>query len=112
MGRKLEAVSPFAEGEAGFPSNTMSLGPWPISVPIGTWIHPIIWPQQIWAENWGVCDPLGERELGPHLYLEISTYTMWPGPRPAFLPVKFRLDACNGLVTVHQRRRQDRQTTV
>jgi len=26
---------------------------------------PAIWPQQIWAENWGLC-PFG-RELGPHL---------------------------------------------
>jgi len=30
-------------------------------------IHAAIWPQQIWAENWGGCAPLGEGELGPHL---------------------------------------------
>jgi len=29
-------------------------------------IHPAVWPQQTWAENWG-CAPLGEGELGPHL---------------------------------------------
>jgi len=29
-------------------------------------IHAAIWPQQIWAENWGLC-PFGAGELGPSL---------------------------------------------
>jgi len=44
----------------------MSLGPRPSSLPNGTLIYLAIWPQQIWAENWGLC-PFGEGELGPHL---------------------------------------------
>jgi len=27
-------------------------GPRPTSVPSGIWIHPAIWPQETWAENW------------------------------------------------------------
>ena len=44
-------------------------------------IHPAIWPQQIWAENWrGSSAPFGEGELGPHL-------TMWSGaPRSTCMP--------------------------
>ena len=33
------------------PSNTMSSGPWPTFVPSVIWIHPAVWPQQIWAEK-------------------------------------------------------------
>jgi len=29
-------------------------------------IHAAIWPQQIWAENWGLC-PFWGGDLGPHL---------------------------------------------
>ena len=47
------------------PSNTMWLGPRSISVERGILIHPAVWPQQTWAENWGLC-PFSE-ELGPHL---------------------------------------------
>jgi len=36
------------------------------SMPSGILIHAAIWPQQTWAENWGLC-PLSEGELGPHL---------------------------------------------
>ena len=43
MGRKLKAV-PLWEG-AGSPSNTMSAGPRPTSVPSGILIHPTVWPQ-------------------------------------------------------------------
>ena len=34
-------------------SNTMSLGSMPTFLPSGILIHQAIWPQQIWAENWG-----------------------------------------------------------
>ena len=58
--------APFA-GERGAGSH---LTLWPrlrsTSVPSDILIHPAIWPQQIWTENWG-CAPLGEGELGPHL---------------------------------------------
>jgi len=28
-------------------------GPRPTFAPSGTLIHPVVWPQQTWAENWG-----------------------------------------------------------
>jgi len=31
----------------------------------GILIHPAIWPQQMWAENWGSPPPFGGGELGP-----------------------------------------------
>jgi len=67
MGRKLGAPFPFGEGGAGSPSNTMLLGLRPTSLPNGILIHPAIWPQQIWAENWGLRPLLGEGMLGPGL---------------------------------------------
>jgi len=36
---------------AGSPSNTMWPGPWPSSVPCDILIHPVVWPEQTWAEN-------------------------------------------------------------
>jgi len=40
----------------------------PTSLPSSILIHPAIWPQQIWTENWGdgLC-PFGEGELGPYV---------------------------------------------
>jgi len=74
-------------------------------MPSGILIHAAIWPQQIWAENWGEgCAPLGEGEVGPHL-------TVWPGPTAeAYLHAKFRLDPSNRLATIHQRHWQTGQT--
>jgi len=63
-GRKLGGSAPFARG-AGSPSNTVSLGLRPTSLPSGILIHPAIWPQQIWSENWGGCVPLGEGSRVP-----------------------------------------------
>jgi len=51
MGRKLGAV-PFLGGQLG-PHLTTSLGLRPSSIPSGILIHPAIWPQRTWAENWG-----------------------------------------------------------
>jgi len=65
MGPKL-GLCPFCG--AGSQSNTnytMSPGPRLTSVPSGILIHPGVWPQRTWAQNWG-CAPLGG-ELGPHL---------------------------------------------
>jgi len=42
----------------GPPSNTMSPGPTPTSVLNGIFIHPAVWPQQIWAKIGG-CAPFG-----------------------------------------------------
>jgi len=62
--RKLGAV-PLSVGGAGSPSNTLWPRPKPTSLPSGILIHPVAWPQQTWAKNWGC--PFGERELGLHL---------------------------------------------
>ena len=61
------------------PSNAMSLGPRPTSLPSGTLIHPLVWPQQA-GRKLGEAVPLW-RELGPH-----AANTLWPGPRPTFTP--------------------------
>ena len=42
-------------------------GPRPTFVPFGILIHPAVWPQQTWAENWGLC-PFFGGGLGPHLH--------------------------------------------
>jgi len=55
----------FWGGGAVSPSNIMSPGPTPASVPSGILIHPTVWPQQTWAEHWGGAPFRGE--LGPHL---------------------------------------------
>jgi len=58
MGRKLGAMPLLVRG-AGSQSSTVWPGPRPTSVPSGILIHPAIWPQQVWAENWklGGCAP-------------------------------------------------------
>ena len=66
MGRKLGVLSLFGGRGPESPSNTMSLGQKPTSLPSGILIHPGIWPQQIRAENWGLC-PFGGGEVGSHL---------------------------------------------
>ena len=53
-------------GGNGVPSNTKSPGPRPSSIPCNMLIHAAIWPQQIWAENWGLC-PFGRGGAGSHL---------------------------------------------
>jgi len=58
MGQKLGAVPLFWVG--GSPSNTKSPGPRPPSIPSGILVHPAVWPQQTWVENWGGLYPLGE----------------------------------------------------
>jgi len=78
-GRKLGAPLLFWGGGTGSPSNTMSLGLRPTSLPSGILIHPAIWPKQIWGENWGLC-PFGGGGAGS------PSSTMWPGPRPTCMP--------------------------
>jgi len=69
---------------------------WPINVRSGIFIHPAIWPQQTWAENWGLC-PLGG-----------SWVPIWHNVARAesYLDAKFHLDPSNRLATIHQRHRQ------
>ena len=54
-------------GGAGSASNTMLPGPRPTSIPSGILIHPAVWPQQTWAENWGCYATFWGGALGPHL---------------------------------------------
>ena len=56
-----------SERGAGSPSNAMSLGLRPTSLPSGILIHPSIWPQQICVAG-------------------SQSNTMWPGPRPTGMP--------------------------
>jgi len=39
----------------GSPSNTKSPGPRSTSIPSGILVHPAVWPQRTWAENWRLC---------------------------------------------------------
>jgi len=87
---------------AGFPSNTMSPGPWPTSILSGN-LNP--------SSRLAIMDvgrKLGGRlcrfwrELGPHLHNVAGAY----------LHATFHLDPSSRLATIHQRHRQDRQTTV
>jgi len=65
----------FRGGRAGSPSNAIWLWPRPTSVPSGILIYPADWPQQTWAENWGLypfwgMDPhLTQCRLGAEAYL-------------------------------------------
>jgi len=62
-------------------SNTMSPGPRPTSLPSGVLVHPAVWPQQTWVENWeeGLCPFGGEGAGSP-------SNTIWPGLRPTSIP--------------------------
>jgi len=73
------------------------------SLPRGILIHPAIWPQQIWAKNWGLC-PFEERELGPHL-TQCARAKAYP-------QAKCHLDPSNRLATIHLRCRQERTETM
>jgi len=92
---------PFWGGEAGSPSNTMSPGPMPTSIPSGILIHPAVWRQRTWAKNWGVAVPLLDGELGPHL--------TQCGHGRGLPCANFHLDPSSRLATIHQRYRQTGQ---
>ena len=51
----------------GSASKTVLPGTMPTIVPSGILIHPAVWPQQTWAENWGAMPPFWEGELVLHL---------------------------------------------
>jgi len=63
-------------GRVGSLSSTKSPGTRPTSIPSGILIHPAVWPQQTWAENWR-CIPLGAGS---------PSNTMWSGQRPICTP--------------------------
>ena len=100
-GRKLGGLCPF--GGAGSTFNTMWPGPRPTFVPSGILIHPAVWPQQTWAENWGGLCPFRRGSWSP-IYHNVAS-------AEAYLHVKFHFDAYNRLATIHQRYtdRTDRQ---
>jgi len=101
MGRKLDGCASFLGTGAGSPSNRMSFGPWPTSLPSGILILAVVWPQQIWAENWG------------------RTVSLWGGGTgspsnsvaraEAYLRAKFHIDPSNRLAAIYKCYRQDRQ---
>ena len=63
MGQKLGACPRLFWERNWAPSNTMSPGQRPTSVPSGILTHLAVWPQRTWAENGGGCAPLGELDL-------------------------------------------------
>ena len=71
----------FMEGSV-VPSNTKSPGPRPTTIPRVILMHAAIWPQQIWAENWGEAVPLWGGEVG----LQSPSNTIYPGPMPTRIP--------------------------
>ena len=120
-------------GGSWVPSNTKSPWPRPTSVPSGILIHPDVWPQRTWTENWGLCplfggagSPSNRKVAWAKAYLHIKCHlnpsttdmgrklcgspsnTMWPEPRPPCM-LSFILIRPT---TIHQRhrQRQDRQT--
>jgi len=98
MGRKLGAVS-LLGGGAGFPCNTMQPELRPSIVQSGILIHPAVWPQQTWAENWGrAVPPFLGRESWVPMYHNVA----WA---EAYLHTKWHLDPCSRLATVDMGRK-------
>jgi len=94
-------------GGAGSPSSTMWPVPRPTAILSGILIHPGIWPQQIWAENWELC-PFG-REAG------FPSNITWPGLSPTSLQsfILIHPTVWPQYTNVTDRTdRRDRQTTV
>jgi len=79
MGRKLGAAEPLF-GEDGSSSNTTWPGTRPTSVSSGILIHPALWPQQTWAENWG----RGYTPVFGGAGSPSNTRLLWP--RPTSIP--------------------------
>jgi len=81
MGRKLAPVG--AGGQLGPHVYTKWPEPRPrphAFVPSGIFIHPAVWPQQTWAENWGRgCVPWWTNGGS-------ASNTMLSGPRPTIVP--------------------------
>jgi len=71
----------------------------PTSKPSDILIHPAIWPQQIWAENWGLC-PFGGKGDG-----SLSNAVWSGGQADAYLHAKFHLDPSSRLATTDMGRK-------
>jgi len=63
---KIGGSAPFLVKGSGSLSNTMWPGPRATSMPSAILIHPAVWPQKSWVENWGAPPPFWGK-LGPHL---------------------------------------------
>ena len=94
------APPPFWLGGSGSPSNTMSSGSRPISVPSGILIHVTVWPQLTGAENW---------EAPPTLWggagCPSNTKVAWD---EVYVHTKFHLGASNRLATIEMDQRLER----
>jgi len=91
--------APFCGGD-GSPSNTMSPGPRPMSLPSGILIRPAVWLQQTWAENGEELCPLFWGELGPQL----TQYGQGQG-LPLYLYTLYHLDLSSRLATIDMGRK-------
>ena len=95
MGRKLGGgCVPFGARELGL-HLTMSPGPRPTSVPRGILIHPAVWSQYTWAENWvGVRPFRGGGARSP-------SNTMSPRLRPTSVPSDILIHTAVWLSLIH-----------
>ena len=78
-GPKIGGCAPFGGSELGPHLTQSRLGRGYTSIPSSILIHPAVWPQRTWAENWPAVPHLGEGA-------GFSSNTMWPGPRPTSAP--------------------------
>jgi len=99
MGRKLGGL--LFWGGAGSPSNTVSLGPRPTSLPSGILIYPAICDNRYGLKIRGLC-PFGEGQLGPYL-------AQCGQGLKAYLRAKFHFNPSNHLAIIHQCYRQTGQ---
>jgi len=79
-------------GRAGYPSNTMSSWPRPTALPSGILIHLAVWPQETWAEKYGLRCPFQRAGRGRHV-------THVAGAE-AYLRTKWFLDPFSCLATI------------
>jgi len=103
VGRKLGGCCAPFRGGRWFPSNSMWPEPRPTSVPSGILIHPAVWPQQTWTENWGLLCPFWGRGWS-------SSNTMWPWLRPASIPSGILIHRTVSLQYTNVTDRTDRTT--
>jgi len=87
---------------AGSPSNTMSPGPRPASIPGVILIHPAVGPQHTWPKIGGAVPLSGRGSWVPNLTQS--------GLGQGIPPSKFHLDPSNLLATIHQCYRQTDRT--
>ena len=78
MGRKFGGPPLLGRGQRDPHLTQSRQGSRPSSIPSDILIHAAIWPEQIWAENWGLC-PFAGGELGRHLTDVVR-------PRPICVP--------------------------